>query len=275
MLHVPSLGVDDASPSFSPTGLIDSPTLDSDAAEDRRAAIECDGFDPLGLYALEVERDAAGTILADAFPGQTLSLSFSRTMIRIGGEWSSRVEWFAMAHVADVSATGATPTAAVQAVIKAHRKATAPVRSTPVHCGVDANTFEAFGRIDPATSVAFLERVNQQFGAPEFLTVGRDGRVMLISGRVGPQEATDIGVLIGEHNMTDADRAAEASIQILIEPRGEFFKARLVLASGERIDVFGVCLSESAARVWARTGILSLRSTILAPAVAVSGIAAA
>ena len=260
----PVVESDDIS-SFPPSpSLIDSPALESDADDTRATLAGDDGdfFDPLGLYALEIERDAAGTILADAFPGQTLSLSFTRTMIRIDGEWSSRLEWFAMAHDADVSATAATPTAAVEAVIKAHRKATAPVRSKPVHYGVDAHTFEAFGRIDPATAAAFMEHVNRHFGTPQFLTVGRDGRVMLISGRVGPEEASDIGVLIGEHNMTAADRAAEASIQILIEPRGEFFKAR------ERIDVPGVCLTEGAARVWARMEILKRRSTILAPAVA-------
>jgi len=261
--------------------LIDSPTLD-DNGDDKRATVagdDRDFFDPQGLYQLEQERDEACAALIAAFPDKSLSLQFTRTTVWVGGEWSTRKEWAAMVHSAaltgHISSVAATPTEAVQAVIKAHRKATARVRITPEHRPLVSHTFEAFGRIDPSTAADFLELVEQYHGRNDFLIIEPDGRVMLATGYVECSEAHDIGNYIALHNLTPEAQAAEAAIQIVIEPRGDAFKAFLVMPSGERIETPCVSPTEAAARKWAQTEILARRSTVPNAAVDASASSAA
>jgi hypothetical protein len=256
--------------SFPSTGLIDSPSIELQIVDDHRALLASDdngSFDPLGFYQIEQDKDEACTALADAFPGLTVSLHHSTTHIRIADKWQSSGEWSALVQspTGSYHAIAANPTDAVKAVIKAHAKATAPVRATPINAPIAASTFESLGRVTDAP--AFLKLLEETLGITSDITVEADGRVFLTTGQIGGSEAAAIGAVIAEFNMTPERMAAESATQTLVERRGEFFKAVLIIPNGQRVELPGVAATESDARAMARAAIVGMRSTV--PAIAI------
>lgn len=245
--------------------LIDSPSVEIQLADDLRANFEndCESFDPLGLYTLEMECDAASTILADRFSNRAVSIQFTRTAVCIDRLWSTRSQWDAMIHDATpeghISATGDSPFAAVEAVSEAYAKAIAPVRTTPEHRRLSASMFETFGRIDPATKAAFLSLVEQHHGRSDFLEVLSDGRVLLAKGEIEGSEAQAIGGYVAQHLLNGSQ--ATATAKIVIEQAGDTFKSYVVLPSGERVKA-GNCATAIDARSMAAAAILAMRSTV-------------
>jgi len=243
----------------------DSPTLESDAANDRRAALAGeDGslFDPLDLYAVEMERDAAGTILAARFPDQLVSLNHTRLATCVARQWSRSSLWTAIIHntaAGDVIGKGESPIAAVDAVIKARIKAEAPIRPTPIFRRLDASTGEAFGKIDPATAADFLELVEQEHGRSDFLTIAPDGRVLLAGVSVEADEAFAIGESVATHLLK---LNPEGAIKVVTERQAGVFRTSIVLPNGERVRV-GSTFTGVEARQLASRAIAARRSTIV------------
>jgi hypothetical protein len=183
--------------------------------------------------------------------------------------WSVRREW--QAGIDGVLAFADTPGKAVNGVIAAHRRANAPVRVHPEHRQLVADTFEAFGRVNPADGPALLAFVAAHHSAIEFLTIEPDGRVLLVKGHVGPEEAFDIGQHVADfiHDRTPGAAEAEAVIKIVIEPTADTFKSWVVLPSGERL-AGARCFTEPDARLMANRVLRALRSTVVSPSVVVS-----
>lgn len=141
-------------------GLPDAPTIENEAAHDRRAALACaaDTFDPLGLYALEQERDAAAALLAASIPvDYSIGLSHIASIHRHPGLGFNRTsEWSAVVLLPNptgllvppsIGRRAASPTEAVDALLAAWRErhaaqAPAAARSKETY----------FGTIDPATA---------------------------------------------------------------------------------------------------------------------------
>jgi len=248
-----------------------TPTLDSDLAEDRRAAVESaiSDWDPLGLYALEQSRDLAASVLDKSFPDPDTVLSINPVEYRnrIQGAWSVELRW--QAGIDDVFAWGTTPADAVNAVLAAHKRATARVRPHPEYTPLESHTFEAFGQVNPADGPALLAFITERMGVAHPLRVENDGRVMLARDFVSPGESWDIGQAVADfiHDRTPGAADAEAAVQIVVEPRGDSFKGYVVLASGERVDVPGMCPSRQEACDWAQRARLAMRPTIAARAV--------
>jgi hypothetical protein len=261
-------GVDDAIGSFPTTpALIDSPTLESDAADDRRAMLEMGTAETADHAELQ---EALASIVA-AFPDKDVSVGVSDNRHFMGGRWIHSTHWIATILNEDFSGfDDESPLRAVKKLITIHRKATAPVRATPIHQPITAASFEAFGTIDPATTATFLNLVDEHHGRSDFLTIEPDGRVMLATGEIEGSEAQAIGEYVVMHNLTPERIAAEEAIQIRCEPRGGCFKAVLILPSGERIEVPNVGATESDARIMARAAIVARRSTIAPVAIVAS-----
>jgi len=254
-----------------------TPTLDSDLADDRRAMLEsaADTFDPLKLYELEQSRDLAASVLDKNFPDPDTVVSIQPVeyRTRVMGAWTVDRKW--MAGVDGVYGHGPTPADAVKAVLAAHKRATARVRPHPEFTPLESHTFEAFGQIAPADGPALLAFVTERMGVAYPLRVEDDGRVMLAKDFVSGPEAYDIGQALADliHDRTPGAADAESAVQIVVEEllsdpfTGKRFKGFVVLASGERIDVPGMCPSRDEAHDWATRAKLAMRPTIAARAV--------
>jgi hypothetical protein len=247
--------------------LPDSPADEQLYFNELRAAI---GATAPAESAAEEEVNQACAMLADALPGQNISIGVADNHHLIDGRWLRSTRWIAMLLDADLTAfDDASPVAAAEKLITAHRKANAPIRVTPEHRPLTAASFEAFGTINPATAADFLDLVDQHHGRNDFLVIQPDGRVMLATGEIEGSEAATIGSYVAIHNLTLQSKADEMDTRIIVEPHGASFKSILILPNGRRLEVTGVCPTEALAREWAKTALLQRRST-LAPAVAAS-----
>ena len=110
--------------------LPDDPALEHDLADARRAALECDATspdaDPLGQYALEVERDEAlDDLAAHLPPGASLRLARHAIHQRVLGCWERAEGWVASVTTADsrftLSRQGSRPLAAAELLLNAWR----------------------------------------------------------------------------------------------------------------------------------------------------------
>lgn len=124
----------DSSPSFPVTAVPDSPRVEAELAEDRRAALESAAhtFDPEGLYALEVERDEAVDDLAANLPADaSIRLARHHVTQRVASQWQVFEGWVATATTADsaftLSADGERPLVAAEKLLNAW-VATAPAQ---------------------------------------------------------------------------------------------------------------------------------------------------
>jgi hypothetical protein len=245
---------------FSPTALIDSAQAESEAV-----AVMADGFDPAGLYATERLRDLALSLLADSLPALNVSLSLTDNRHRVAGKWIVSREWLAMAFLQDgrhVAATADNPGDAVEKVIKAHARATAPVRTRPEARGIAAESFEALGRINPADAPAFTDALARDY-ASDSLTVQPDGRITLTRGAVDDIEALALGQIVADflHARTPGAVESERDVRIVVEQQGDTFKSWVVLPSGERIHG-GRSFWKADARTLAERKVYALRPTV-------------
>jgi hypothetical protein len=251
MLHPFTVGVDDSTPHLSTVALADD-RCDEMELDDRRAMLaSADAFDPSGLYALEQERDLAASLLAETVKSD-VTLSRTSNVHHVGGRWLCSTEWVALIFQPtspSLRAIGKSPTEAVNSVLEQWRKLNAPVRTRPEARGVTAESFEAFGKIEPADADDFADFLASRSYTPDFLTVLSDGRITLRSGAVDDIEAMEVGQIVADFvfTLTPGSTTVEDGIRVIVEQTGDTYKSWVILANGERIRG-ARCFTEPEAR---------------------------
>jgi hypothetical protein len=190
-----------------PTGLIDSPQLEQDLAEDRRAALEsaAAAFDPEKLYALEIERDEAFDELVRQVPDDAdVSVSYARHALRTGGKFAASTGWLVSIAGADGCGTnqiGDTSTDAIAKALKVWRDhhPARRVRPAPVARWLDDER-EALGQIDPATADELRAKLAERFNV-EVFEIDAAGFVSVKANAlpVCADEAQAMGEIVHQH----------------------------------------------------------------------------
>jgi hypothetical protein len=212
-----------------PTGLVDSPQLEQDLADDRRAALEsaAAAFDPEKLYALEIERDEAFDELVRQVPDHAdVSVSYARHALRSGGKFAASTGWLVSIVGVDGCGTNQIGDTSTDAIAKAIREwqthhPARRVRPAPVARWLDDER-EALGQIDPATADELRAKLAERFNV-EVFEIDPAGFVTVKANAlpVCADEAQAMGEIVHCHiaATTDAPMRIVPVATTTIEPR--------------------------------------------------------